>query len=66
VRLMSLKQRMGKKTLTSNLYRLVAHQKHLQVIKNLKANQYDVPFDVILLDLDMPIMNGYEACLKLR
>jgi CheY-like chemotaxis protein len=36
------------------------------VIKNLKANQYEVPFDVILLDLDMPIMNGYEACLKLR
>ena len=23
-------------------------------------------FDVIILDLDMPIMNGYEACKKIR
>jgi CheY-like chemotaxis protein len=36
------------------------------VIKKVKANQYALPFDVIILDLDMPIMNGFEACLKLR
>ena len=24
------------------------------------------PFDVIVLDLDMPIMNGFEACKKIR
>ena len=23
-------------------------------------------FDVIILDLDMPIMNGFEACIKIR
>lgn len=23
-------------------------------------------FDVILLDLDMPIMNGFEACQRMR
>lgn len=23
------------------------------------------PFDIILLDLDMPIMSGYEACTKI-
>lgn len=23
-------------------------------------------FDLIILDLDMPIMNGYEACKKIR
>jgi CheY-like chemotaxis protein len=23
-------------------------------------------YDVILLDLDMPIMNGYEACQRIR
>lgn len=36
------------------------------MIKKLKADQNALPFDVILLDLDMPIMNGFEACLKLR
>jgi CheY-like chemotaxis protein len=24
------------------------------------------PYDVVILDLDMPIMNGYEACQRLR
>lgn len=24
------------------------------------------PYDLIVLDLDMPIMNGYEACQKIR
>jgi CheY-like chemotaxis protein len=24
------------------------------------------PYDLIILDLDMPIMNGYEACQKIR
>ena len=23
------------------------------------------PYDVILLDLDMPILNGYDACKKI-
>jgi len=64
--LMSPKQRMGKKTFDLTFYRLVALQKHLKVIKNLKADNYELPFDVILLDLDMPILNGFETCLKLR
>ena len=29
-----------------------------------KANKKQ--YDVILLDLDMPIMNGYEACDKIK
>jgi CheY-like chemotaxis protein len=26
----------------------------------------EAKYDVILLDLDMPIMNGYEACKRIR
>jgi CheY-like chemotaxis protein len=29
-------------------------------------NQPVQPFDVIILDLDMPIVNGFEACMRLR
>jgi CheY-like chemotaxis protein len=35
-----------------------------------EQNQHAVaqgdPFDVIILDLDMPIMNGFEACHQIR
>ena len=24
------------------------------------------PYDIILLDLDMPILNGFDACAKIR
>ena len=41
-------------------------QKHLQLVRQLRMNQAVQPFDVILLDLDMPIMNGFEACVRLR
>lgn len=31
--------------------------------KNLPSES---PYDVILLDLDMPILNGYETCKKIN
>jgi CheY-like chemotaxis protein len=30
--------------------------------KLLSKQDKSLPYDVIILDLDMPIMNGYEAC----
>lgn len=34
--------------------------------KNFHAHKENMPFDVIILDLDMPIMNGFEACQRIR
>ena len=42
-------------------FRLVALEQYY------KAEQSQTQqFDVIILDLDMPIMNGYEACKRIR
>ncbi|TNV87810.1 hypothetical protein FGO68_gene11703 [Halteria grandinella] len=44
---------------------LVAVQKYNQAQQANQDSSYRV-FDVVILDLDMPIMNGYEACQRLR
>lgn len=30
------------------------------------ASAPKLPYDLILLDLDMPILNGYDACRQIR
>ena len=42
-------------------FRLVALEQYFKVDQS-ESQQ----FDVIILDLDMPIMNGYEACKRIR
>ena len=35
------------------------------MIENMIKNNLE-PFDIIFMDVDMPVMNGYEACQNLR
>ena len=38
----------------------------IAVEKYLDFHRRGQAFDVIMLDLDMPIMNGFEACQQIR
>lgn len=60
---------MGKDIHLSNRYRMVAANKVLGLKKPtgyvnspLDKNIITQGYDIIILDLDMPIMNGYDAC----
>ena len=35
------------------------------MIENMIKNNLE-PFDIIFMDVDMPVMNGYDACQNLR
>lgn len=37
-------------------------QEALEMVKKSMVEDARDPYDLILLDLDMPIMNGYDAC----
>jgi two-component system response regulator ResD len=44
---------------------LIAVQMYLETQRLVRENK-GCGYDVIILDLDMPIMNGFEACERLR
>lgn len=48
------------------IYRLVAVQKQVKHQAQGGSTGFGGGYDVIILDLDMPIMNGFEACKKLK
>jgi len=52
-----MKLKTGNSILISKFYRLVALQKY---------HSTKEPYDVVVLDLDMPIMNGFDTCSKIR
>jgi CheY-like chemotaxis protein len=40
-------------------------QEAFDVVKSLETNSDQKQIDIIFLDLNMPILNGYEACTKI-
>ena len=41
-------------------------QDALDKVKLSERIEQNTQYDIILLDLNMPIMNGYEACFKIK
>ena len=53
---------------TSSLSRILLSSSKSSLPNDLDDNQKGIPqsYSLIILDLNMPIMNGYEACTKIR
>ena len=49
----------------SNIKVILQAQNGLELYQFLQKNMKDLKLDFILLDLEMPIMNGYETCQKI-